>query len=61
MEFCKNAVSNAFRYMQIRPTFDKWSLYHCRIQDCPEAENEALTLWSWNYFFLILAHPVYKM
>jgi hypothetical protein len=20
-----------------------------------------LTFWRWNYFFLILAHPVYKM
>ena len=22
---------------------------------------DELTLWRWNYFFLILAHPVYKM
>ena len=24
-------------------------------------EAEPLTLWRQNYFFLILAHPVYKM
>ena len=24
-------------------------------------ETRSLTFWLWNYFFLILAHPVYKI
>ena len=42
-----------------------WDLY-ARCQDyntiiCLFQNNSTLTFWHRNYFFLILAHPVYKI
>ena len=67
---CHQHPSSAWSFSSM---FSVWSIHRifCLLKMCDVSQRAhtptrarimcMLTFWSWNYFFLILAHPVYKM
>ena len=50
-----------FKHVSRNKRFGLIKIYQNIQRKISYQQNEVLTFWSRNYFFLILAHPVYKM